>query len=310
MWPRVEEVTRMAETNERIEEALAAYLDHLEMGGPEPDTSHLTDAERSELRELLAALELTSGIPFGLGREGGPDETPRAIEAAPEQAGALVEELRSALAPEVRIETDTTLAISEIGGIEIIAQFLVGTFGGRVRVWLMSVATAHEIEDNAESLGDLNRIFRMASDTAAIALVGADLSCLLVRPEDTGPQIRVPSGSLVARRYRRSIQPVGESVSAFLDELIPYWDPVPAFDQSTGLSIDIPAVTEKAVASAVENQRSIGTRARKGNPKKDVLLEFGDKEVGALRKVAKSLLDGSLEPGQVGERIEKAAKNR
>jgi hypothetical protein len=309
---RAKEVRRMAETSERIEEALAAYLDHLEMGGPEPDTSHLTDAERSELSELLAALELTSGIPFGLGREGGADEPPRAssIEAAPEQAGALVEELRSALAPEVRIETDTTLAISEIGGIEIIAQFIVGTFGGRVRVWLMSVATAQEVEENAESLGDLNRIFRMASDTAAIALVGGDLSCLLVRPEDTGPQIRVPSGSLVARRYRRSIQPVAESVSAFLDELIPYWDPVPAFDQSTGLSIDIPAVTEKAVASAVQDQRSIGTRARKGNPKKDVLLEFGDKEVGVLRKVAKGLLDGSLEPDQVGERIEKAAKNR
>ena len=302
----------MAEANERIEEALAAYLDHLEMGGPEPDTSHLTEAERNELAELLAALELTSGIQFGLGRSAEAAGPPRAsrVEEASEQAGAVAGELRSALSPEVRIETDTAPMVSELGGIEILARWIVGTFGGRVRVWLMAVDGADQIEENPDSLADLTRIFRVASDTAAIALVGNDLSCLVVRPEDTGPQIRVPSGSLEARRYRRSIQQVGDAVATFLDELIPYWDPVPAFDEATDLSIDIPTVTEQAVSAAVENQRSIGGRARKGNPKKDVLLEFGDKEIAALTKLAKGLFDGSLDPAQVGERIEEMAENR
>jgi hypothetical protein len=301
----------MSETSERIEEALAAYLDYLEMGGAEPDTSHLTDSERQELGELLAALELTSGIQFGLGRsEETADSSTPPEEGAQEQFGAIVEEIRSALSPEVRIETDTAPALSQLGGIEILARWIVGTFGGRVRVWLMAIDSAQQIEENTDSLSDLTRVFRVTSDTAAIALVGNDLSCLVVRPEDTGPQIRVPSGSLEARRYRRSIQRVGDAVAAFLNELIPYWDPVPVFDEATDLSIDIPAVTEKAVSEAVENQRSIGGRARKGNPKKEVLLEFGDKEAAALTKLAKGLFDGSLDPAQVGERIEKMAKNR
>src|SRR5918996_2532759 len=299
----------MAETNERIEEALAAYLDYLEMGGAEPDTGHLTESERRELSELLAALELTSGIAFGLGRDEKPEGASSPEEVAPDQSSALEAQLRDALSPEIRIDPDTTLAVAEVGGIEILARWIVGTFGGRVRVWLLAVENAHQIEENTDCLNDLRRTFRMISDTAAIALVGADLSCLLVRPEDTGPQIRVPSGSLVARRYRRSIGPVGDAISAYLDELIPYWDPVPAFDQSTGLSIDITAVTEKSVTSAVENQRSIGGRARKGNPKKEVLLAFGDKEVAALGKVAKGLFDGSFDPEQVQERIENMAKN-
>jgi hypothetical protein len=297
------------ETNERIEEALASYLDHLEMGGPEPDTSHLTESERRELSELLAALDLTSGIQFGLGRRQQAEGEPSAEDAVTEGFTAVETQLRTALSPEIRIERDTTLAVAEVGGVEVLGRWIVGTFGGRVRVWLLSVGNAQQIEENTDCLSDLSRMFRMLSDTAAIALVGDDLSCLIVRPEDTGPQIRVPSGSLVARRYRRSIEPVGEAVAAFLDELVPYWDPVPAFDQSTGLSIDIATVTEKSVTAAVEGQRSIGGRARKGNPKKDVLLAFGDKEMAALTKVARGLFDGSFDPEQVQERIEKMAKN-
>jgi hypothetical protein len=298
----------MAETNERIEAALAAHLDYLEMGGNEPDTSHLTAAEKQELGELLAALEMTSGIAFGLGRR---DDSVAAAAPPEEQEsgvhGLLVTELRAALGAEVRIETDTAPSVAEVGGIEILGRWIVGTFGGRVRIWLLAVASAQELEQNAEGLNDLNRIFRMASDTAAIALVGNDLSCLVVRPEDTGPQIRVPSGSLVARRYRRSIQPVGEAVATFLEELIPYWDPVPAFDQSEGLSIDVSEITQGAVTGAVETQRSIGGRARKGNPKKDALLNLGDMEITALTKLAKGLFDGRIDPDDIGEHIEKMA---
>jgi hypothetical protein len=313
----VREVRQVAESDDRLEEALAAYLDYLEMGGAEPDTSHLSDSERNELKELIAALKLTEGVAFGLGRrdEAGapppaaPQEPPGDMEGA-EQSRALVAQLRAALSPEVRIESDAPPSVSEVGGVQVVAAWVVGTFGGRVKVWLLAVTGAPEIEQNTDCLSDLNGIFRMSPDTAAIALVGNDLSCLVVQPEDTGPQIHVPSGSLVGRRYRRSIQPVGEAVSAFLDELSPYWDPVPAFDQSAGLNIDLSVVSEDAVTTAVENQRNIGGRARKGNPKKDALLDLGGKEITALTKLAKGLFEGSVEPEHVGETIEKLAKNR
>src|SRR5919106_862026 len=120
----------MAETNERIEAALAAHLDYLEMGGNEPDTSHLTAAEKQELGELLAALEMTSGIAFGLGRR---DDSVAAAAPPEEQEsgvhGLLVTELRAALGAEVRIETDTAPSVAEVGGIEIVGRWIVGTFG-------------------------------------------------------------------------------------------------------------------------------------------------------------------------------------
>ncbi len=67
----------MAEINDRLEEALAAYLDHAEMGGPQPDVSHLSPSEKQELEELVRILDLTGGVALGLGREEeGAEQTP------------------------------------------------------------------------------------------------------------------------------------------------------------------------------------------------------------------------------------------
>jgi hypothetical protein len=312
-------VRQMAETSDRIEDALAAYLDYLEMGGQEPDTSHLTPTERQELKDLIDALELTEGVAFGHGRrdEIGHRESSTAPTAAKVADGArsaqselLLSQLREALPPGVRIESDPTTFVSQVGGIEIVEGWIVGTFGGRVRVWLLDAGAAQVIEENSDCLPDLNRVFRMLPDTAAVALVAGDLSCLIVQPEDCAPQINVPSGSFVSRRYRRSIQPVAEAVSAFVDELIPYWDPIPAFDPDTGLRIDVSAVGQEFARAAIDRQRGIGERARKGNPKKDALLALGKKEMSGLTSLANGLFDGSVDPEEIESRIERLAKNR
>lgn len=298
----------MAEGSDRVQDALAAHLDFLELGGPEPDTSHLTASERKELEELVEALELTEGVAFGAGDS-------ESISAAPSgsvssQGQVLLQRLREALPPGVRIETDGNAFLAQIGGHDVVDRFLVGTFGGRVRVWLLEIETAEALEDDGGGLADLNRVFRVFPDTDAVALVGQDLSCLIVQPQDTSPQINVPSGSLVSRRYRRNIQPVAEAVGTFLDELIPYWDPIPAFDPAAGLRIDATQVSGSSVRSAIERQRGIGERARKGNPKKDALLAFGMKETTVLSKLADGLFEGSIDPEEIEERIERLARER
>jgi hypothetical protein len=298
----------MAEGSDGVQDALAAYLDYLELGGAEPDTSHLTASERAELKSLVDALELTEGVAFGAGDDA--SATPQTSSAATPEGTRLLGQLREALPPGVRIEADGNASVSQIGGLEVIDGWLVGTFGGRVRVWLLAIETAHEVEESSAGLGDLNRLFRMFPDTDAVALVAKDLSCLIVQPQDTAPQISVPSGSLVSRSYRRGIQPAAEAVATFLDELIPYWDPIPAFDPNAGLRIDAVEVTASFVRSAVERQRGIGERARKGNPKKDALLAFGMKEVSALADLANGLFDGSLDPADIEERIERLARKQ
>jgi hypothetical protein len=298
----------VAEVSDRIQEALATYLAYLEMGGREPDTSYLTPAEKSELRELIEALELTEGVAFGLGRE---TVVAHAAEVAVTAEGhRLTTQLRGALPPPLRIDPDENRLVTHVGGIEILDRSIIGTFGGRVRVWLLDADTAHTIERNADCMTDLNRVFQMFPDMAAVALVGRDLSCLIVEPEDCAPKIHVPSGSLVARRYRRAIRPAAEALPDFLEELIPSWDPMPAFNRDSGLRIDISDLADDLVRSAIERQRGIGQRARKGNPKKDALLALGKKEMSALNSLARGLLEGTIDPADLGDRIEGLARDR
>jgi hypothetical protein len=290
--------------NDRVQEALAAYLEHLEMGGNEPKISHLTDDERVELRELIDALELTEGVAFGRGREEGA-QGPR---AATDDGERLLAEVRDLLPPGLRLEPDDNRLIAHVAGIAIVDRFIVGTFGGRVRVWLLDIDAVHAIEGNANTLADLGRVFGMFPDMSAVVLVGRDLSSVIVQPEDTAPQIQVPSGSLVSRRYRRAIEPVGRGLPAFIDELIPFWDPMPTFDPKSGMRIDIAEAAGGVVPAAIEKQRATGERARKGNPKKDALAAFGDRETRAVDALVKGLFDGSIEPDDVEGRIERLAE--
>jgi hypothetical protein len=289
--------------NDRVQEALAAYLEHLEMGGNEPDFSHLTEDESVELRELIDALELTEGVAFGPGRE-----RAKGPQAATEAGERMLTELGDLLPPGVRLEPDDNRLIAHVAGFAIVDRFIVGTFGGRVRVWLLDIDAVHAIEENTNTLADIGRVFRMFPDMSAVALVGRDLSSVIVQPEDTAPQIQVPSGSLVSRRYRRAIEPVMRGLPAFLDELIPYWDPMPTFDPDSGMRIDIAEVASDAVPAAIAKQRATGERARKGNPKKDALTALGDKETKVVDRLVKGLFDGSIDPDEVEDRIERLAE--
>ncbi|HEX5901513.1 MAG TPA: hypothetical protein VF028_00125 [Actinomycetota bacterium] len=298
----------MAENGDRVQEALAAYLEYLEMGGREPETDHLDPKELDELRGLIAALELTEGVEFGLGRdragERGKGASPR--QGASEQ---LLAQLREELPPDARVESDAALAFSHVGGIEVTDAWIVGTFGGRIRVWLLAIGTAQELEANNECLPDLDRAFGALPDTSAVALVAEDLSCLIVLPEDCAPQITIPSGSLLGRGYRRPVRPAADAIGDLLSELIPYWDPIPAFE-SDPASIGSAVPSDEHAAAAIEEQRAIGQRARKGNPKKDVLLALGDEEASTISGLIDGLIDGSVDPEDIEERIERSARDR
>lgn len=296
----------MADDNDALQEALAAYLEHLEMGGPEPDTSHLSADEKSELQELVEALELTEGVAFDKGEP----EAPVRDSASTPGGDQLLAELRGSLPPGVRIEADENRLVERFAGVGILDRWIVGTFGGRVRVWLLDSDAASAIEESAETWADLSRVFRMFPDMSAIALTGKDMSCLIVEPQDASPQIQVPSGSMIGRRYKRAIEPVTQALPTFLDELIPFWDPMPAFDPGSRPRVDVSEIAQDLARGAIEHQRHVGDRARKGNPKKDALVAFGDKEISALNSLTNDLYNGTLEPDEVEAWIERSAEAR
>jgi hypothetical protein len=307
-------VRNVAETGDRVQEALATYLDYLEMGGQEPDTSHLNPKELEELQELIGALELTEGVAFGLGRESTGIARRTQAAGAPTAAHGpselILAQLRQTLPPDARVESDAARVFSQVGGIDITDAWIVGTFGGRVRVWLLAIGTAQELESNSDCLPDLNRAFGALPDTSAVALVAEDLSCLIVQPEDCAPQISIPSGSLLGRGYRHPVRPAADAIEDLLRELTPYWDPIPAFDTDARSPIESSVSSDEHAAAAIEGQRGIGRRARKGNPKKDVLLALGGDEASALSSLIDGLIDGSIDSGDIDERIERLARDQ
>ena len=76
----------MTESDDRVEQALAAHVEHREVGGPKPDVSHLTPAEQEELQALIDLLDQTEGIPFGRGI----GERPSRASAATDEGTRLV----------------------------------------------------------------------------------------------------------------------------------------------------------------------------------------------------------------------------
>src|SRR6266851_1293566 len=294
----------MSESDERIQEALAAHLEHLELGGPDPDVSHLTHAEVEALNDLIGLLDQTEGVAFGRGID-----EPRVERGASTEAGErLLALLRDALPAAARITGDPAASTIGIPGMSVAEGWVVGTFGGRIRDWLL--ATEGTLDANEAWLRGLDRVFRLFPDTVAVALVEPHLQCLLVQPEDCAPAIEVPRGSLAPRRYRRPVQPAGEALAVFLHELIPHWEPLPGFTADRRLTIDVPTIAHERASLAIEDQAAAGGRARKTNPKRKALTELGEKEAGTLGALAVGVYEGRVAPDDLEPALRGLATRR
>lgn len=294
----------MSEADDRVQEALAAHIAHVELGGPEPDVSHLSSSEREQLFELINLLDATEGVALGTETEG------RAEPAASTEAGErLIAAVREAMSAPARMTSDPAATTMGIEGMDIVEGWIVGTFGGRVRVWLLAEEGALVHSDRW--LPALGRAFRTFPDTAAVALVEPDLSCLLVQPEDCAPTIEAPGGSLVGRRYRRPIHPVAEALSVFFRELIPYWEPMRGIsEEASGTIVDVSPLAQEQSERAVQDQVAAGNRARKTNPKRKVLTELGSTEAEALAALVHEIHEGRTTPDGVEERLRRMAATR
>ena len=51
-------------TDNPVDAVIAAFLVHLEDGGPEPSLDHLTEDERTETTEVIDLIQDTRGVDF------------------------------------------------------------------------------------------------------------------------------------------------------------------------------------------------------------------------------------------------------
>ncbi len=294
----------MSASEDRVQEALAAHIAHLELGGPEPDFSHLTGEDREKLEALIGLLDQTEGVAFGRGL----DEPSAGVSASTEVGQRLLAAISDSLPPAARVSSDPGLTTIDVPGMRVVEGWVVGTFGGRIRVWLLEDEGA--LAGSDAWLGHLARIFRLLPDTTAVALVEPELSCLIVQPEDCLPRIEVPRGSLVSRRYRRPIQPVGEALSAFLLELIPHWEPLERITERVVPIIEVePDVRERA-GRAVQDQVAAGGRARKTNPKRRALTSLGEKDAAGIADLVLGVHDGRVQPDAVEDALRRLMGTR
>jgi hypothetical protein len=294
----------MSGSEDRVQDALAAHLEHLELGGPQPDVSQLTAEEREKLEALIGLLDQTEGVAFGRGL----DEQRVDVEASTEAGRRLLAALSDTLPPAARIGGDPAVTTIDVPGMRVVEGWVVGTFGGRIRVWLLEEQGALAASD--AWLGHLARMFRLLPDTTAVALVEPGLACLVVEPEDCTPTIEVPRGSLVPRRYRRPVQPVGEAIPAFLLDLIPQWEPMERITERVVPAVEVaPDIRERA-ARAVQDQVAAGGRARKTNPKRKALTELGEEHASGIADLVLDLHEGRVQPDALEDALRSVAGTR
>ena len=294
----------MSTSDDRVQEALAAHIEALELGGPEPDVSHLTTEDREKLEALIGLLDQTDGVAFGRGLD-----EPRADVSASTDAGRrLLAALSDALPPAARVGGDPAVATIDVPGMRVVEGWVVGTFGGRVRVWLLDEEGALAASD--EWLQYLPRVFRFLPDTTAVALVEPGLSCLIVEPEDCTPTIEVPRGSLLARRYRRPVEPVGAALSAYLLELIPQWEPLERITERIVPTIEVATDVRERASRAVQDQVAAGGRARKTNPKRKALTGLNEQHANGIADLVLELHDGRAQPDALEDALRGLAGTR
>jgi hypothetical protein len=300
----------MNEHEDLIQRTIAAYLRYLEIGGPQPDLNELDPEARRTVEEVIGILDFTDGVPLGMGRSEDQPETdsvrrPRAAKE-PAEPGHLLAELRALMPVHGRLAPDADVWSFVVPALPLVNGWIIGTFGGRVRVWLIDEPDCARLEGDVSVLRHLDRAFWALPDTAAIALVCQDLSCLVLGPSDCAPAIEAPTGALVPRLHRRPVQHVGEAVASFLRELIPPWEPVRDFRGTQMLPIDVSEVAATCSLKAVRSQQAAGARAR--TPRKDVLSALGQDETDSLTKMTKRLYEGRTEPEEIIAQLRELAE--
>lgn len=303
----------MSEVNDLVQQAVARYLEFVELGGPAPDFSALAPEVREQVEQVIGMLELTEGVslrtadPEKAAAERSDTRTARQLAetAGSEADRALLVTLDGWLPAGSPVDVDGVPEGFALPGLPVAGAWTVGTPAGRVRIWRVDVPAAAELEKEPGHLESLDRVFRAFPETAAVCLVCEDLSSLLLEPQDCAPGIDLPAGGLSPRRYRRPIQPAGEALASYLRELVPAWEALPRFEPSSTAALDVAALAQHAAGEAVGIQKALGVRAR--FPKKEVLSRLGDAESGALAELAIALYEGRRSPLEAEAELRKLA---
>jgi hypothetical protein len=213
-------------TDSPVDEVIAAFLDHLENGGPEASLDHLTEDERTEATELIDLIKDARGVDFYRSRP--------SLDAV--LAGTEFEhQLDPGVTVGLSIDAVRTDVVSSLGSAsepiadgaaqnEGIRSDAVVRFGSlRIRIQFRNDITTSVGLSQVDPQAAARPVFGRFPDTVAVVLVIGDqeLSSVAIGPFDIDDFIGAPDGQVHQPRITRPILSLYDTLRRLVDELAP-----------------------------------------------------------------------------------------
>lgn len=292
--------------DDRVDAAIASFLDHLENGGPEPALDDLTPDQRTEVTELIELIKDARGVDF--------------YRSRPSLDSVLAgTELEHQLDPRatvgLSINAVRTDVVSSLGSAsepigdgaaqnEGIRSDAVVLFGGlRIRIQFRDDITSPAELSRVDPQAAARPVFGRFPDTAAVVLVIGDqeLSSVAIGPFDIDDFIGAPDGQVHPPQITRPVLSLYDTLRRLVGELAPDLTGDDAIDDHETVELDDIIRTESATASAAVVAE--GTRART-DAKKEIWSSFD--ETALLARLVKDASSGELSEADLDARITEA----
>ena len=290
-------------TDNPVDEAVAAFLDHLENGGPQPSLDHLTEDERTEVAELIDLIKDARGVDFYRSRP-----SLDAVLAGTEFEHRLDPQVTVGLS----IDAVRTDVVSSLGSAsepiadgaaqnEGVRSDAVVRFGSlRIRIQFRDDITAPDGLSQVDPQAAARPVFGRFPDTAAVVLVIGDqeLSSVAIGPFDIDDFIGAPDGQVHQARITRPILSLYDTLRRLVDELAPDLTGDNVIDDHETVELDDIIRTECAVACAAVVAE--GKKART-EAKKEIWANFdmGD----TLATLVQDAVSGELSEADLDARL-------
>lgn len=290
-----------------VDAVTAAFLDHLENGGPEPSLDHLTDVERTEATELIELIKDGRGVDF--------------YRSRPSLAAALAgTEFEHQLDPHVTaglsIDAIRNDVVSSLGSAsepindgaaqnEGIRSDAVVRFGSlRIRIQFRDDVTSPAALSQVDPRAAAGPVFGRFPDTAAVVLVTGDqeLSSIVIGPFDVDDFIGAPDGKVHQPRIARPVLSLYDTLRRLVDELSPdlTGDDATADHETVELDDIIRAECAAACAVVVTEGKKARTEAKKETwahfDEADLLASLV--EDAAAEELSEADMDARLTPAE------------
>lgn len=290
-----------------VDAVIAAYMNYLESGGPEPSLDHLTDQERREALELIRLIDDARGVDFyrsppSLDAVLAGSEFEHQVEP-PLTVGLSIDAIRVDVVNSLRGTAEPIAdAASQTEGIRSDAIVRYGTL--RIRI---------QFRDDITTIADLGRIdpraaagpiFGRFPETAAVVVVIGDeqRSSVAIDPYDTEEFIGTPDGQTHPPRIKRPVLPLPHTLRLLVDDLAPDLA-VDDIDDNYE-PVDLADIVETECANARAAVVTEGNRART-EAKKETWLNFDEHVL--LVSFCQAAGTGQLTEAEINERITAAA---